>query len=66
MSFNQYCKTTEKLKTEPYEIPIRIRAGNGSEINNQGECDITLRIGHAKFMKECVSLNLPTDVSQTS
>ena len=28
---------------------IRIRAANGTEIENKGECDITFRIGQTKF-----------------
>ena len=49
MSLDQYLKIPDKFKTEIYESLIKIRAVNGSEINNQVECDVTLRTGHKKY-----------------
>ena len=49
ISLDQYHKISEKFKAKPFESPIKIRDANGSEINNQGECDITFRIGQVKF-----------------
>ena len=42
---NVYFKICSKHKTELLPIPIRIRETNGSDIDNQGEGDITFIMG---------------------
>ena len=45
LSLDAYLNIPNKHKTELFPSPIKIRAANGSDIDNQGECDITFRIG---------------------
>ena len=49
ISLDKYHKIPDKFKTELFENPIKKGTANGSEINNQEECDITFRIGLVKF-----------------
>ena len=49
ISLDAYLNIPNKHKTELFPSPITIRAGNGSDIDNQGECDITFRSGQEKF-----------------
>ena len=49
ISLDQYHKIPDKFKTDLFESPIKIRAANMSEIDNQGGCDITFRIGQVTF-----------------
>ena len=49
ISLDKYHKIPDKLKTELFESPNKIRAANGSEIDNQGECLISFRIGQVQF-----------------
>ena len=58
ISLDAYLNIPNKHKTELFPSPIKIRAANGSDIDNQGECDITFRIGQEKF-------TLPFLVSKT-
>ena len=44
-----YQTVPNKYKTELFPSNIRIKAANGSIINNNGECDITFRMGSEKF-----------------
>ena len=39
----------DKYKTDLFSSNIKIKAANGTIINNNGECDITFRIGTEKF-----------------
>ena len=49
ISLDTYLNIPNKHKTELFPSPIKIRAANGFDIDNQGECDITFRIGQEKF-----------------
>ena len=39
----------DKHKTDLFSSNIKIKAANGVFINNNGECDITFRMGTEKF-----------------
>ena len=47
--FDAYVNIPSKHKTELVLSSIRIRAANGSDIDNQGECDMAFRNGQEKF-----------------
>ena len=49
ISFECYNAIPDKYKTELFHNKIKIRAANGSQIDNKGEFDITFRIGKEKF-----------------
>ena len=45
LSFDCYNAIPAKYKTDLFTSPIKIRAANGTLIENKGECDITFKIG---------------------
>ena len=49
ISYDKYKTIPEKLKTQLSSSKIMIKAANGSTIENKGECDITFKIGPARF-----------------
>ena len=49
ISYEKYKTIPEKLKTQLFPSKILIKAANGSMIENKGECDITFKIGTARF-----------------
>ena len=49
LSFDCYNAIPAKYKTDLFTSPIKIRAANGTLIENKGECDITFKIGPIKF-----------------
>ena len=49
ISLDSYLIIPNKYKTELFPSPIKIGAANGSNIDNQGECNITFRSGEEKF-----------------
>ena len=49
ISYDKYKTIPEKLKTQLFPSKILIKAANGSMIENKGECDITFKIGPARF-----------------
>ena len=49
LSFDCYNAIPAKYKTDLFTSPIKIRAANGTLIENKGECDITFKIGPIRF-----------------
>ena len=49
MSLESYQMIPEKYKTDLFSSNIKIKAANGTIIKNNGECDITFRMGTEKF-----------------
>ena len=49
ISLESYKTIPDKYKTELFPSNIKIKAANGSIIHNNGECDITFRMGSEKF-----------------
>ena len=49
LSFDCYNAIPARYKSDLFPSLIRIRAANGTIIDNKGECDITFRIGQTKF-----------------
>ena len=49
ISLEKYKKIPSKFKTELFKSHIKIKAANGSSIENSGECDITFKIGNEEF-----------------
>ena len=49
MSFDCYNAIPAKYKTDLFTSPIKIKAANGTLIENKGECDITFKTGPIKF-----------------
>ena len=49
ISLESYKTIPDKYKTELFPSNIKIKAANGSIIDNNGECDITFRMGSEKF-----------------
>ena len=49
LSFDCYNAIPAKYKTDLFTSPIKIKAANGTLIENKGECDITFKIGLIKF-----------------
>ena len=49
LSLESYKMIPKKYKTELFASSIRIKAANGTIIKNNGECDITFRMGTEKF-----------------
>ena len=49
LSFDCYNAIPAKYKTDLFTSPIKIKAANGTLIENKGECDITFKIGSIKF-----------------
>ena len=49
LSFNCYNAIPTKYKSDLFTSPIKIKAANGTLIENKGECDITFKIGSIKF-----------------
>ena len=49
ISYDKYKTIPEKLKTQLSPSKIMIKAANGSTIEKKGECDITFKIGPARF-----------------
>ena len=48
-TFDCYNAIPAKYKTDLFTSPIKIKAANGTLIENKGECDITFKIGPIKF-----------------
>lgn len=49
LSFDCYNSIPHKYKTDLFPSQIKIRAANGTLIDNKGECDVTFKIGEVKF-----------------
>ena len=49
ISLESYKTIPDKYKTEFFPSNIKIKAANGSIIHNNGECDITFRMGSEKL-----------------
>ena len=49
LSFDCYNAIPAKYKTDLLTSPIKIKAANGTLIENKGECDITFKIGPIRF-----------------
>ena len=49
LSLESYKMIPEKYKTELFTSSIKIKAANGTIIKNNGECDITFKMGTEKF-----------------
>ena len=49
LSFDCYNAIPAKYKSDLFTSPIKIKAANGTLIENKGECDITFKIGSIKF-----------------
>ena len=49
LSLESYKLIPDKYKTDLFSSNIEIKAANGTIINNNGECDITFRMGTEKF-----------------
>ena len=49
LSFDCYNAIPARYKSDLFPSLIKIRAANGTIIDNKGECDITFRIGQTKF-----------------
>ena len=49
LSLESYKMIPGKYKTDLFSSNIKIKAANGTIINNNGECDITFRMGTEKF-----------------
>ena len=49
LSFDCYNAIPAKYKTDLFTSPIKIKAANGTLIENKGECNITFKIGSIKF-----------------
>ena len=49
LSLESYKMIPDKHKTDLFSSNIKIKAANGAFINNNGECDITFRMGTEKF-----------------
>ena len=49
LSLESYQMIPDKYKTDLFSSNIKIKAANGTIIKNNGECDITFRMGTEKF-----------------
>ena len=49
LSLESYQMIPDKYKTDLFSSNINIKAANGTIIKNNGECDITFRMGTEKF-----------------
>ena len=49
LSLESYKMIPDKYKTDLFSSNIKIKAANGTIINNNGECGITFRMGTEKF-----------------
>ena len=49
LSLESYNMIPDKYKTDLFPSSIKIKAANGTIIDNSGECDITFRMGTQKF-----------------
>ena len=49
LSLESYQMIPDKYKTDLFSSNIKIKAANGTNIKNNGECDITFRMGTEKF-----------------
>ena len=49
ISLDKYNKMPDKFKTDLFDSDIKIKAANGSSIENSSECDMTFRIGNENF-----------------
>ena len=49
LSLESYNMIPDKYKTDLFPSSIKIKAANGTIIDNSGECDITFRMGTQRF-----------------
>lgn len=49
LSYECYNSINNRYKTALYHSDVKIRAANGTYIQNKGECDLSFRIGSEKF-----------------